>query len=270
VTSQATNRRRNSERKAQRPDVSGPRRRQVASAPTQAPVAIIQARSSSRRLPDKVLLELAGRPMLAYTVERLRRCRTVQDVALATSTEPEDDRIAALGERLGVRVYRGRLDDVLGRFVGATRALEATAVVRISGDSPLIDPQIVDRIASRFLAIPCDLATNVFPRSFPKGQSVEVVALAALERVAAAARAPEDREHVTRFFYDHPAEFRIENVAFDRDASGVQLAVDTAADLALVTRIVSSMTRPHWEYGVEEVIALRERLLGERATSAAG
>jgi spore coat polysaccharide biosynthesis protein SpsF len=207
--------------------------------------------------------------MLAYTVERLRRCRTVQDVALATSTQPEDDRVAALGERLGVRVHRGPLDDVLGRFVDAARALGATAVVRVSGDSPLIDPQIVDRVVSRFLAVPCDLATNVFPRSFPKGQSVEVVTLAALERAAAATQDPEEREHVTRFLYRHPAEFGIENIAFDRDASGIQLSVDTAADLALATRIVSSMTRPHWEYGVEELMVLRARLLGEREASAA-
>jgi spore coat polysaccharide biosynthesis protein SpsF (cytidylyltransferase family) len=238
--------------------------------PSQPPVAVIQARSSSRRLPDKVLLELAGKPMLAYTVERLRRCRTVRDVVLATSDRPEDDRVAALGERLGVPVYRGPLDDVLGRFVAAARAFDATAVVRISGDSPLIDPEVVDRVVARLLAATCDLATNVFPRSFPKGQSVEVIALAALERAAAVAVDPEDREHVTRYIYGHPAAFRIENVAFGRDASGVQLSVDTADDLAFIGRILASMTRPHWEYGVEEVLALRQQFLPERAASAAG
>jgi len=208
--------------------------------------------------------------MLAYTVERLRRCHTVRDVVLATSDRPDDDRVAALGERLGVSVHRGPLEDVLTRFVDAARACGASAVVRISGDSPLIDPEVVDRVVARFLAAPCDLATNVFPRSFPKGQSVEVVTLAALERAAAATQDPEDREHVTRHFYRHAAAFKIENVAFDRDASAIQLSVDTDDDVALVARILTSMTRPHWEYGVEEVIALRERLLGERATSAAG
>lgn len=238
--------------------------------PPQAPVAIIQARSSSRRLPDKVLLELAGRPMLAYTVERLRQCRTVRDVVLATSDRSDDDRVAALGERLRVPVYRGALDDVLARFSAAARAFDAPAVVRISGDSPLIDPEVVDRVVNRFLAAACDLATNVFPRSFPRGQSVEVIALAALERAAAAAVDLEDREHVTRYFYRHPDAFRIENVAFDRDASGVQLSVDTADDLAFISRILASMTRPHSEYGVEEVLAMGQRLLLERAASATG
>jgi spore coat polysaccharide biosynthesis protein SpsF len=208
--------------------------------------------------------------MLAYTVERLRRCHTVRDVVLATSHRPDDDRVAALGERLGVSVHRGPLEDVLTRFVDAARVCGASAVVRISGDSPLIDPAVVDRVVARFLAAPCDLATNVFPRSFPKGQSVEVVTLAALERAAAATQDPEDREHVTRHFYRHAAAFKIENVAFDRDASAIQLSVDTDDDVALVARILAAMTRPHWEYGVEEVIALRSRLLGERATSEAG
>lgn len=197
--------------------------------------------------------------MLAYTVERLQRCRTVQDVALATSTQPEDDRVAALGERLGVRVYRGPLDDVLGRFVGATRALGATAVVRISGDSPLIDPQIVDRVVEQFLARPSDLATNVFPRSFPKGQSVEVATLAALERAASATSDPEDREHVTRYLYRQPKAFAIRNVACDRDLSDIQLSVDTDDDLTLVARMIAAMTQPHWHYGLDELLALRER-----------
>jgi spore coat polysaccharide biosynthesis protein SpsF len=235
----------------------------------QPPVAIIQARSSSRRLPDKVLAEVAGSPLLAYMVERLRRCRGLGEVGLATSADAADDRVAALGERLGVRVHRGPLDDVLGRFVDAARAFGAAAVARISGDSPLIDPQVVDRVVARFLTASCDVATNVFPRSFPKGQSVEVVALAALERAAAATHDPQDREHVTRFFYRHPDLFKIENVAFERDASGVQLSVDTADDLALVARILASMTRPHVEYGLEEILGLRERLVGERAASAA-
>lgn len=203
------------------------------------------------------MAEVAGRPLLAYTVERLQRCENVAAVVIATSSRPEDDRVAALGDRLGVRVHRGPLDDVLGRFVDAARALGAEAAVRVSGDSPLIDREIVDRVIEQFRAGPCDLATNVFPRSFPKGQSVEVVTLAALERVASASDDAEDREHVTRFFYRHPEDFRIRNVAAGRDLADVQLAVDNAEDLALVAAMIARMTRPHWEYGLDELLALR-------------
>jgi spore coat polysaccharide biosynthesis protein SpsF len=234
----------------------------------QAPVAIVQARSSSRRLPDKVLLELAGKPMLAYTVERLRRSRAVRDVVLATSDRADDDRVAALGERLGVDVMRGALDDVLGRFLAAAKAAGADAVVRISGDSPLIDPQLVDRVVARFAADACDLATNVFPRSFPKGQSVEVVTMNALERAARETADPEDREHVTRFFYRNADRFEIRNVASPRDLSHVQLSVDTPEDLALVRGIFAAMDRPHWEYGLDEILALREAALVDRTIKA--
>ena len=219
---------------------------------------IVQARSSSQRLPGKVLLEIAGRPLLAYTIERLRQCRTVREVAIATSTQPEDDRIAMLGEDLGVHVHRGPLDDVLARFCAAARAFNATAVVRISGDSPLIDPEIVDRVVEVFLSAPCDLASNVFPRTFPKGQSVEVATVAALERIAIATADPEDREHATRYFYAHPEAFAIRNLACDRDLSEIQLSVDTPDDFALVARMISSMKQPHWHYGLNELLSLRK------------
>lgn len=230
----------------------------------QAPVVIVQARSSSRRLPDKVLLELAGKPMLAYTVERLRLCRAVRDVVLATSDRADDDRVAALGERLGVDVVRGALDDVLGRFLAVAKAVGTDAVVRISGDSPLIDPSLVDRVAACFAGSACDVATNVFPRSFPKGESVEVVTVNALERAARETADLEDREHVTRFFYRNPGRFEIRNVAAPRDLSHVQLSVDTPEDLALVRRILAAMDRPHWEYGLDEILALREASLIDR------
>jgi spore coat polysaccharide biosynthesis protein SpsF len=232
------------------------------------PLTVVPARVSSRRLPGKVLAEVSGRPLLACTLERLQRCRTLADIVVATSWAAEDDRIEALARKLSVPVHRGPLDDVLGRLVGAARARQAGAVVRISGDSPLIDPGLVDRVVGRFLVDPCDVVTNVFPRSFPAGQSVEVVATAALEEAAAATSDPGDREHVTRYFYRHPGAYTIRNVASDRDLSRVQLAVDTADDLALTTRIFAAMDQPHWEYGLDEILAIRERVLHSAATMA--
>jgi spore coat polysaccharide biosynthesis protein SpsF len=230
-----------------------------------AVLAVIQARTSSQRLPDKVLLEVAGKPLLAYILERLAHARSVKQVVLATSTQQEDDRLAELCMRSGTSVHRGSLDDVLGRIISAVRAECASAAIRISGDSPLIDPRIVDQVVDRFHAADCDIATNVFPRSYPKGQSVEVITIEALERAAAATQDPADREHVTRFFYRHGDAFVIANVECDRDLSAIQLSVDSASDFDVMRRIVSAMTRPHWEYGMDEVLALRERVLANDA-----
>jgi spore coat polysaccharide biosynthesis protein SpsF len=231
-------------------------------------MAVVQARTSSQRLPNKVLLEVQGKPLLEYTLDRLARARSIARVIVATSSRKEDDRVAELCERRGVHIHRGSLDDVLGRLIEALCVEGGTALVRISGDSPLIDPKIVDRVVDRFRSENCDLATNVFPRSYPKGQSVEVVALDALERAAATTADRQDREHVTRFFYRHPEAFTIRNVAYGRDLSEVQLSVDTGTDFDLISRVISAMTRPHWDYGMEEILAIRERLLEDRTRHA--
>lgn len=227
----------------------------------------MQARISSRRLPGKVLAQICGKPLLAFAIERLQRCPSVAGVTVATSDRPEDDAVEELALRVGASVLRGSLDDVLERFVTLGRAADAGPLVRVSGDSPLIDPAIVERVVQRFFDEPCDIATNVWPRSFPKGQSVEVMTVAALERAQTRTFDPEDREHVTRFFYRNAAEFRICSVIMQPDLSAVQLSVDEPADLELVRRIVAAMSRPHWTYGLDDVLALRAQVLADKSAN---
>jgi spore coat polysaccharide biosynthesis protein SpsF len=217
--------------------------------------AVIQARASSVRLPGKVLREVRGKPLLQYLVERLRHAASLDRLVLATSDDPSDDAVAALGSKLGLSVVRGPLDDVVGRFLLAATRCGLRALVRVNGDSPLLDPALVDRAVELFEAGGVDLVTNTFPRSFPKGQSVEVISVAALER-AAASHDPEDREHVTRFFYRHPEQFRIANFTRTAYAGDLQLSVDTADDLRSFERLLDRLDRPHWEVGVERLIGL--------------
>lgn len=225
------------------------------------PTAIVQARMSSRRLPNKALHPIAGRPMLSYLIERLRRCRRLAGVALATSTMPEDDAIAGFCADLDVPCYRGPLDDVLGRFLQVVQARALASVVRISGDSPLLDPALVDGAVELFEAGGYDLVTNVAPRSFPRGQSVEVVTADALRRLDAVDVAPDEREHVTLWFYRHPERCAMRNFAAARDMSAIKLAVDTPEDLAMIARIIAQMDRPHWQYGLEELLELQRTAL---------
>lgn len=218
--------------------------------------AVVQARTGSTRLPGKVLRDLRGQPLLAYVLDRLERALRLDALVVATSTEPADDAVAELCARRGVACFRGSEHDVAGRYLGAAAAHGLDAVVRISGDSPLLDQALVDRAVALYAEADADLVTNVAPRTFPPGESVEVVRAGALRAAHAAMRDPEDHEHVTRYLYAHPERFRIASFAAARDYGALRLVVDTPDDLARVEAILARMTRPHWEYGLDEVAEL--------------
>lgn len=221
---------------------------------------IVQARMGSSRLPGKVLREIAGRSVVQYVLERLQRCRRLDEIVVATSTHEDDDPLAAHCRRLGVEVYRGDLHDVAKRFLGVIDSFGFDAFVRISGDSPLLDPQLVDEAVERYAGSSFDVVTNLMPRSYPKGQSVEVVNSTAFRAACGAMETVEQREHVTRFFYERCEEFRILNLSAPRDMSDIRLTVDTEEDWARFTGIVGRFERPHWQYGLAEIIEIHESL----------
>jgi spore coat polysaccharide biosynthesis protein SpsF len=222
--------------------------------------AIVQARASSARLPGKVLLEVGGKPMIGYVVERLMHARSVDEVIVATSDDPSDDPVADLCADLHVSCHRGSLDDVAGRMLHAAEAAGHDAFVRVSGDSPLLDQALVDQCVG-LLDGDCDVATNIQPRTFPHGQSVEAIRVDAFRRAYDSMRDAGDLEHVTPFLYRHPSEFRLASFTRAPDISDVQLSVDTRSDLDLFTAIVGAMERPHWTYDLDAILAIRDACL---------
>jgi spore coat polysaccharide biosynthesis protein SpsF len=200
--------------------------------------AIIQARMSSTRLPGKVLLDLAGQPMLARVVERARLARSIDRVVVATTVEPEDEPIVALCNSRGWSVSRGSRDDVLDRYYQAALADGADPIVRITSDCPLIDPEIIDSVVKR-LDGTVDYASNINPqRTFPRGLDVEAFTFAALSTAWREDRKPTGREHVTPFLYRHPERFRIALVESDKpEAASHRWSVDTPEDYQLLRRI---------------------------------
>lgn len=226
---------------------------------------VVQARHSSVRLPGKVLRPVNGTPLLGWLFERLCMVKESSTVILATSDRRDDDPVARFGADNGVLVHRGPLDDVLARFAGAAAAHGLDVLVRVSGDSPLLDPAIVSRAIRMFGEGGADLVTNVQERSFPKGQSVEVVSSRALRDADAAATDAADREHVTPYFYARPERFVIRNFTAEPPAPEMRLCVDTAEDLALLERIAARMTRPQREYGLEELVRLQRQAVADLA-----
>lgn len=219
--------------------------------------AVVQARLSSTRLPGKVLKPMAGAPLLAWLIDGLRQATSLDTIVLATSDLDGDTPLAAFGAQLGVPVFRGPLEDVAARMLGAAQVHEIDVVVRVCADSPLLDPAIVDRVVAAYLDALPDLATNVFPRSFPVGQSAEVFSREALAR-AHPHMDPHQREHATQWFYDHAGELDVVNVAADRDLSALRHCVDTPEDFAAVERLLETAERRPWEGGMARLVKLSE------------
>jgi spore coat polysaccharide biosynthesis protein SpsF len=205
-------------------------------------VAIIQARMAASRLPGKVLLEIEGRPMLGWVVERTRLANTIEQVVVATTDSPFDDPVEAYCNEQGYACYRGSQYDVLDRYYQAARLYQADIIVRITADCPLIDPGVIDATVSAFFG-PYDFAANRLPppwkRTFPIGLDTEVCSFAALETAWREAQAPHQREHVMPFFYDQPERFRILHFTHHPDYGELRWTVDTPADLELVRQITS-------------------------------
>jgi spore coat polysaccharide biosynthesis protein SpsF len=203
-------------------------------------VAIIQARTGSTRLPGKVLLNLAGEPMLMRDMNRLSRAGTLDEVMVATTVEPADDAIIDLCQEHSWPYFRGSEEDVLDRYYRAAKEHQADVVVRVTSDCPLIEPEVVDRVVREFLERQpkLDYASNTAPkRTFPRGLDTEVMRFDALERAWREDDDPAWREHVTLYIQRHPELFKTYGVLNDKNLSHMRWTVDTPQDLAFVCRI---------------------------------
>lgn len=221
-------------------------------------VAIIQARMGSTRLPGKVLKDLAGKNVLERVITRTRKAQLLQEVVVATSTQEPDDAIVTACTRLAVRWFRGDEIDVLDRYYGAAQEFSAEAIVRITADCPLIDPELIDDTIRSFRDGRADFATNSLTITYPRGLDVEVFTCEALERAWRAARLPYQRAHVTPYLYENESEFKIVSIAAEGDYSHHRWTLDTAEDLEMI-RLIYRHFEPRGDFGWLEVLAFVER-----------
>jgi len=209
---------------------------------------IVQARMTSTRLPGKVLLPLAGEPMLTRLVERLCRVQRADGIVVASTTNVTDDPIAGLCAQLGVSCHRGLEHDVLSRYADAARLHGADTVVRVTSDCPLIDPALIDRVINAYEEGCGDYVSNMLPPTWPYGMAVEVFSEAVLAQAHEEATQAAEREHVTPFLYWRPERYRLCNVASPVDLSQHRWTVDTPEDYALVSRLFDHLmpTKPYF------------------------
>lgn len=227
-------------------------------------LCVVQARAGSTRLPGKVLADVAGRPMLGFMLQRLAGL-PVDTLVLATSTEPDDDPVAAVAEGQGVAVVRGPEHDVLARFALAVDAHPADVVVRLTADCPLSDPAIISAAVALLHDHGADYASNSLVRTFPDGLDVEVLTARALREAAAEATDQREREHVTPFVYRRPSRYRLAALCNDEALGEERWTVDTAADLERIRQIVADLDDPV-RAGWREVLAAA----GRRVVAAPG
>jgi spore coat polysaccharide biosynthesis protein SpsF len=204
-------------------------------------IGIIQARIGSERLPAKVLLPLAGRSVLGWVVRGARESGALSDLIVATTTDPADDAVAEECRRLDVEVYRGPVDDVLTRFLGAVQGRDAGAIVRFTADNPLIDPAVIDAAVSVWRAAPwLDYVSTGLQRSLPHGMDVEIVRTEALRRLSETA-AGHHRVHVTSGIYSDPEHHTLLGMAFSPNAADLRVTLDTADDWRVVQAVVDGL-----------------------------
>ena len=203
------------------------------------PVIAIQARVSSKRFPRKVLEKINGRTLIESVVERCTD--TGFQVFVLISDDLTDDPLEELLKHKKYSYYRGSLNDVRARYLNFMRKENIDQIVRISADSPLIHPDVVSQIISNSKDfIECDIVTNIFPRTYPRGQSVEIISRAAFESIENIPLSRNNKEHVTSYFYENFSKYKIQNILNVQNLSKVNLCVDTPSDLIKINNFANS------------------------------
>ncbi len=229
-------------------------------------LGILQARTGSTRLPGKVLMPLMGQPMIVRELERLAQASTLDALVVATSTDPSDDELVATVADAGVDVRRGSLVDVLDRFLQIVDEYDPATVVRLTGDNPLTDPDVLDLIVQTHREAGADYTSNAIERSYPRGLDVEAVEANALRRMRDLGPDAEEREHVTIGIYRRPELFRLRAVTQTPDRSQLRWTVDEPADFAFAQRVYEALYPANPAFRQADVLDLLEREPGLRRT----
>ncbi len=219
-------------------------------------VAIIQARVGSSRLPGKVLKEILGKPMIQLMLERIRMARLVNELVIATSVNSKDNALAELAKKLGIKCFRGSEDDVMSRVLGAADFVGADHIVELWGDTPLLDPVIVDHAIEFYLQNDFDCVGTCLDKTFPWGMSLLIFSTQILTDVSQKTNDPVDREHVSNYIYEHPEIYKIGHVPCPADIRRpeIRLTVDEAADFELVSKIFEHFEEQHPYFTTRDIL----------------
>jgi len=221
-------------------------------------LAIVQARMNSTRLPGKVMKKILRKPLIGYLLERLGKSKKVNKIVIASSRKRNNDELCKYVKRLGLDVYRGEEDDVLDRYYQAASQFNPDAIVRISGDCPLIDYKVIDRVISYYLKGNFDYVSNVNPPTYPDGLDTEVFSFKALEEAWKNAKLKSEREHVTPYIINS-GKFKIGNVRAENDFSSKRWTVDNEEDFILISKIIENLYKENSYFDMYDILKFENK-----------
>jgi spore coat polysaccharide biosynthesis protein SpsF len=230
------------------------------STPRHRVLAVLQARTSSTRFPGKILAEIDGIPMIQHQISRIKRATRIDELVVATSTDPSDDALVALCSDLGVAVVRGSLSDVLGRFMLAASEFPSEYVVRLTADCPLTSPKVLDSVIEMHIEYQSDYTSNCHPPTFPDGLDVEVMTYEALSWAQQNATTSPEREHVTLAIASRPERFTLANLTMQPDCSSFRWTVDLPEDLDFVRSVYAHLYPNKPDFDFQDVFELIETM----------
>ena len=221
----------------------------------------IEARMRSSRLPGKVLMPIMGVPMLALMIERLKNARMIDGIVVATTDNGTEDLIAKLAGEMGVGCFRGSEDDVLLRVLKAAQHYEADVIVETTGDCPLNDPAIVDKVVADYRIGGADFVSNTLDYTTPIGTDVRVFSTESLAEIERVSQDPADREHVSLHYWEHPEKYRLRNVRTEipPEVKDLRLTVDTPEDFRLISRVFEELYPINPAFSLWDIVELFER-----------
>ena len=225
-------------------------------------LCIIQARYSSKRLLGKVLKKILGVTVLERVINQVKKSKKISKIIIATSKHNTDKKIHNFCNKNKINCLSGPLNNVYKRFYSIISKEHCKSFVRISADSPLLDPSLIDRAVTFFNKNKCDIVTNVFPRTFPKGLSVEVVNSKIILDFLLKIKKKRHQEHVTSFFYDNYKDFKIKNFYNKINNSNVNLSIDSLDDFKRVKNIIKFCKNKN--YSLNYILLIYKKLFNEK------
>ena len=220
-------------------------------------LAVIQARMSSSRLQNKTLELIEEKPLLQHIIERMKVCKNINNIVIATTSNSSDDKIEELSKKLNMECFRGDEADVLDRFYQAAKKYSPDIIVRITADDPFKDPKITDFIISQLINNPdLDYVSNTIKPTYPEGIDIEVFTFNALEKAWKEAKQKPEREHVTHYIYNNPMIFNIKNIANEEDLSKLRWTIDYPEDMAFTKEIYKKLYNQKKVFLMEDILEL--------------
>ncbi len=222
-------------------------------------VATIESRMTSSRLPGKSMMKILNKPMLSLLIERVMKCKEIDEIIVATTSNDTDNEIEELAKNMNVKCYRGSENDVLGRVLNAVKICNADIILELWGDSPLIDPKLLDEIVIYYLKHNFDCVGTMLPnfkKTFPLGLSTLIFSTKILEEVNNITNDPDDRENVSNYIYEHPEKYKIGEMPCPPELNfpDLRFTVDEENDFKVVKKIFEELYPKNLDFSAVDVV----------------